>query len=242
MLKMKIRIEEKLKKAKKAKDYTRRLLQDCKSWGGPSTTPEELQVILKGKDNQQKVLKTEMLYFVNTHKSEKIVNKDLFRVNNISFDDMLENLMVILGGDVIKECTATTANLPTNKDVLKIIKNDSQSSRTVTEKDIKVNTMCAVVWVDSNKTYSWYLGYIKDCVEEDMFKVDHLKRTLENSDTNWKYPSREDVQNVYSDQIVEVEVDGEWDMVADSRKRQFHLRNSKAVSCAFKKHIRLLSV
>ena len=133
----------KLKKAKKAKDFTRRLLQDCKSWGGPATTPEELEVILKGKDNQQKVLRTELLYFVNTHKSDKITNKDLFRVNNIGFEEMLENFMVILGGHTVKECTATTANLPTNKDVLdKIITKDSKSKELNREEDVKINKIC----------------------------------------------------------------------------------------------------
>ena len=233
--KMKTRIEEKLKKAHKAKDYTRRLLQDCKSWGGPATTPEELEVILKGKDNQQKVLRTELLYFVNTHKADKIANKELFRVNNLAFEEMLENMMVILGGDTVKECTATTANLPTNKDVLEKIMKDSESKEPNKNDDVEMNKMSVVVWVDDCK-YSWYLGYVKDCVE-GMYKVDHLQRKLQKSDSNWKYPSREDVQMVYRDQIISIEVEGEWDMVADSRKRHFHLTNSLAITCAFNEHI-----
>ena len=40
--KMNFPIEDKLKKAKKEKDYTRRLLQDCKRWKEPGTT-EKLQ-------------------------------------------------------------------------------------------------------------------------------------------------------------------------------------------------------
>ena len=35
-VKLKERLELKLKKAEKAKDYTRKLLQDCKSWEGPA--------------------------------------------------------------------------------------------------------------------------------------------------------------------------------------------------------------
>ena len=70
-----------------------------------------------------------------------------------------------------------------------------------------------------------------------MYKVDHLQRKLQKSDSNWKYPSREDVQMVYRDQIISIEVEGEWDMVADSRKRHFHLTNSLAITCAFNEHI-----
>ena len=38
--KMKARIEEKLKKAAKQKDYTKKLLRDCKSWRGPADSGE----------------------------------------------------------------------------------------------------------------------------------------------------------------------------------------------------------
>ena len=46
--KMKIRLEKKLEKAKRGKDYTNRLLKDCKSWGGPCTSVDELKSILEG--------------------------------------------------------------------------------------------------------------------------------------------------------------------------------------------------
>ena len=36
-LKLKERLNAKLKKCAKAKDYTRKLLDYCKSWGGPCT-------------------------------------------------------------------------------------------------------------------------------------------------------------------------------------------------------------
>ena len=41
-MQMKERLELKLKKSQKAKDYTRKLLEDCKSWGGPVTSTDEL--------------------------------------------------------------------------------------------------------------------------------------------------------------------------------------------------------
>ena len=57
-IKLKERLQLKLQKAEKAKDYTKKLLQDCKSWEGPSTTMDELRNSLRGKDNQFKILKT----------------------------------------------------------------------------------------------------------------------------------------------------------------------------------------
>ena len=44
-VKLKARIDEKLRKASKQKDYTWKLLRDCKSWNGPAITGEELQNI-----------------------------------------------------------------------------------------------------------------------------------------------------------------------------------------------------
>ena len=114
------RLELKLKKAQKAKDYTRKLLQDCKSWGGPCTSVDELRYILKGKDQQQQIVKTEMAYYAHTHKADKIALKELFRLNGISHEEMLENLTILLD-DEKHTSTSTIANLPTNEYVMKSV-------------------------------------------------------------------------------------------------------------------------
>ena len=71
------KLEAKLKKSLKSKDYTKRLLQNCKSWGGPCTTVEELQQILKEKGDQDVlIVKTELAYYAHTHKADKIARKN----------------------------------------------------------------------------------------------------------------------------------------------------------------------
>ena len=233
------RLEEKLKKASSKKDYTRRLLQDCKSWGGPATTSEELHVVLNGKDNQQHILRTEMSYYVHTHKAQKVTHKDLFRINGITYEEMFENLMILLD-DEKHESTSTIANLPSNEEVSKKLSKQVQPDISVpTTSDVtidKTNTMCVVVWIDENDSYSWYLGYIKKQVD-DKFLVDHLTRVVKNSDTAWKYPSKEDQETVFDDQIVDCSIIGEWDMTGDLRKRVFKLENAKTISCASTKHV-----
>ena len=59
-----------------------------------------------------------MSYYVHTHKSNKIANKPLFRLNKITYEEMLENLVILLDGEK-QESTATVANLPSNETVLK---------------------------------------------------------------------------------------------------------------------------
>ena len=39
------------------------------------------------------------------------------------------------------------------------------------------------------------------------------------------------------DQIVKCDVEGDWDLAADSRKRLFTVANINTIICAFKQHI-----
>ena len=173
-----------------------------------------------------------MSYYAHTHKADRIANKDLFRLNRISFDEMLENLTILLDDDG-SSGSATMANLPTNADVIKSFRNPT--GETPTEYPVaKINDLCVVVWQETNG-YQWYLGYIKKLLSNAKLSVDHLVRTT--SDSKWKYPSQEDLQEAGPEQIVQCEVNGDWDMSADSRKRRFSITNVKAISCAFQRHI-----
>ena len=235
-IKMKERIKEKLKKAANQKDYTKKLLSECKSWRGPADSGEDLQAILKGRDNQSHILRTEMSYYVHTHKSNQYANKDLFRLNRISYDEMLENLIILLDGEK-HASTATVANLPSNDIVMKSITSINKkplTTKPITTPDL-VNTMCVVVWADSKDlSYSWYLGYVKKHSEDGTFEVDHLTCALKTSDSKWKYPNSSDIQLVLPEQMVKCEIIGQWDMDAGCRKRFFTLENFNAISFACK--------
>ena len=57
------RIELKLKKASKEKDYIKKHLKDCKTWSGPFTSGEELIRAIKLRPEKEDfVVKTEMRY------------------------------------------------------------------------------------------------------------------------------------------------------------------------------------
>ena len=82
-------------KAKTTAKYTQKLLKTCKSWGGPLTNREMLQQILKNSgDHQDKIVRTKLLYYWDTHKSEIMNTQDLFKLNKISHEDWLINLCV----------------------------------------------------------------------------------------------------------------------------------------------------
>ena len=99
---LKVRIQSKLDKRVQQKDYSRKLLQICKTWGGPCSTAEELQSILINKpDIQERIVKVELNYYRSTHKSDIIARPDLFRVNKIGHEEKLENLLILLTDDDI---------------------------------------------------------------------------------------------------------------------------------------------
>jgi hypothetical protein len=182
-----------------------------------------------------------MSYYAHTHKVERIANKSLYRIRGIPFQEMLENLTILLE-NVDESCsTATLANLPTNSQVMNILSKQKTPSASIPEisyEFMQVNEMCVVAWQEGNG-YQWYLGYIKHVNSDGTFSVDHLRRALESSNSKWKYPSNEDIQEVSSEQIIKIKVQGDWDLVADSRKRLFSLDvdNVNAIQCAFDLHV-----
>ena len=60
-----------------------------------------------------------MAYYAQTHKQEKIQTPDLFRINKITYNEKLVNLMILLS-DENQISTASIANLPSNN-VLKAL-------------------------------------------------------------------------------------------------------------------------
>ena len=80
-----------------------------------------------------------MAYYAHTHEADKIARNKLFRLNGIPYEEMLENLSILLG-DEEHESTSTIANLPTNKDVYQsLVENENLSANT-----IELNKLCIV--------------------------------------------------------------------------------------------------
>ena len=232
--KFKERLELKVTKAEKAAGFVKKLLQECKTWGGPATTVDELFSILTGKDNQYHILRTEVSYYAHTNKAQRVTNKELYRVNGISYEDMLENLTILLDEEE-NSSIIPISSLPTISDVLKAL---ASSSDTVpnqqTSMETTVNDMVAVIWQSKEGTFEWYLGYVKKQVNGNLI-IDHLHRCIKNSHSKWKYPEKEDIQMVEPAQIITCKIIGEWDL-STTRKRNYILDNIKTVSNAFTMH------
>ena len=92
------KVIEKLKKANNQSIYKAKLLQQCKTWGGPAASMEELNEILqKHTEIDKKVVRTEVSYYRVTHKTEISYQLNLFKVNRITHEERLINFCVLLG-------------------------------------------------------------------------------------------------------------------------------------------------
>ena len=99
--------------------YTDKCLQMCKTWGGPAISVDELNDILqKNCDKVEKIVRTELSYYRDTHKTEIVSTPELFKLNKITYDQQLLNLCTLLSG---KDVGGKYASLPTNKDVARIL-------------------------------------------------------------------------------------------------------------------------
>ena len=67
--------------------------------------------------------------------------------------------------------------------------------------------MCVTVW-DVDGEPVWFIGYVKDALNDDEFMVEHLHRVASEKDDYWKYPLIDDTQKITTEQILPCKVDG----------------------------------
>ena len=147
---------EKLKKANNQSIYTDKLLQTCKSWGTPVTSINKLDDILRAHgDLPEKIVRTELSYYRDKHKTEVIYNGDLFKLNKISYEDRLVNLGILLGNNNPDQ----NRTLPTNRAVLTILQGNSSTNDEGDDiPEFELNKIYVTLWLE-DELLTWYLGY-----------------------------------------------------------------------------------
>ena len=235
---LKEEIKKKLQKTIDFNVFVKNLLNGCKQWGGPVTSASELlEILRKNPDRAEKMLKTEFAYFVHTHLTQKTQRTDLFKQNNISYEDKLGNFCVLLSDDV-ENCTATIANLPTNEDGMRAVTSLTSEPESV-DTAYEENDMVAVFWKEGDE-YIWYLGYVTELINNgEKYTVDHLHPAPASQHKFWQYPRRQDSYDVLPEQIIDVKIDGDW--THEDRNRRFLLSNEKEIIYEFKQTIQKIS-
>ncbi len=217
-----IQILEKIQKGKNQAKYTQKCLQQCKGWNGPATSVEELHMILKSNaDKREKIVRMELSFYRDTHKADAIQQPDLFRINNISFDDHLLNLCALPAD---QDPARDYLSLPSNSDAATILSsNSTDSTSDISEDTIKVGKYY-ITLITEESLNTWYIASCEGKNSDGTYEMDHLTRVQKGSNLVWKHPVKADKIDLHNGSIVECPVDGEWD-VSQERNMTFTLRN-----------------
>ena len=224
------KIEEKTQQARHSSEYTNKLLQKCKSRGGPVTSVEELSGILEGKpDISDHIVRTELAYYRDTHKADVIANPRLFKLNKISSEDRLANFFVLLNGHSNKD---EQIPLPNNADALVVLQNLENKTVEVEETVVNVNDICVTLWVLPTWMKTCFFGYCQEVLQDGKLVVEHLDHVRKGSNLKWKYPVTPHIATVDADQIMVCDITGDWDVHAD-RNMTYTLRNHVCINNKF---------
>ena len=198
------RIQQKINEHSKEGEYITKPLQACKSWGGPWTTANELEIVHlnKNKDISNKIVRTELSYYRKTHQAVRHETPELFKPTKISHEEWLENLFVLLSNRTNKiASTASTAmlDLPTNEELSHVIFDHNPEVKNHVSV-VDINQLCIVVW-EVEKEVKWFLGYVKK-ISEDGYTAEYLHWSPSTQNDSWNYPSPDAIQTVSEEQII----------------------------------------
>ena len=101
-----------------------------------------------------------------------------------------------------------------------------------TEIHFNVNDSCVVAWYSGAK-WQWFLGCKKEKHEGENYLVEHLERVKTSTNMLWKYPATDDVTSVSAEQIVRVDVKGDWILNQNARQMTFELQNATEITNIF---------
>ena len=82
-------------------------------------------ILQKNCDQVGKIVRTELLYYKDTHKTEIGSTQELLKLNMITYDQQLLHLCTLSGKDV----AGKYLSLPTNKDMARILSTSAPENR-----------------------------------------------------------------------------------------------------------------
>ena len=234
--KKKEKIKQNLQKKVRANEFVDQLLVKCKQHNGPVTSISELNALVRQKSPELKpFLRQEIQYQRVTHPRDADIRRELYKVNKLTIDEMVENLTVILCEDRgVDEAVV----FPCEDEVMEILRGKTTpNGNTIVEETMsadglpfKPNETLAVIW-DRRKVRRWYIGFYIDTNGDETFRVDHLDRAGAG-DKYWKRPTGyDDIQDTSEEQVVPVDVRGEWDFTAE--KPRFIVFNDSEIQERF---------
>ena len=200
-------------------------------------------LIGKSEDDQRKILRHEITFQRSTHPNDALARKELYLINKQEVSTMIYNLGILLASDCTREEHNGEVFLPTEEEVLLTLTSSetSEISTIIAEELLTVeqgndmlftNTLCCVVWEESNGKLNWFLGYVLDISVS--VKIEHLAKVSKSIDTSWQYPKNvNDVQDAERDQILPITVVADWDYT-DPENFILTVKNAEDIAKCFR--------
>jgi len=204
------RVEHSMQKKARSMQYRDLLLSKCKEHQGPFVNSGEVKAFLTRCADDDKALKSSLRQEIGFQKCLHPVDArerhDLYRMNYMTSQQLAANLIVLLDRDVSSQGDALVC-FPSEEEIMDAIQ-QAQSSEKTNERRYQTQQMVAVIWDNDNERY-WCLGIYISADEDGIHKIDHLE-SVSGDAINWSRPRTDDVQNVKDMQILQVDVQGEW--------------------------------
>ena len=116
-----------------------------------------------------------MAYYAHTHKAEKVLRPELFRLNDITHDEKLKNLLILLEGKdassslTVASCPANVEAIPAMPQNMATKAIDKLNDRTQKADINEMHVICS----DTTGKYNCFLEYVKN-LTNTQYKTDHL--------------------------------------------------------------------
>ena len=163
---------------------------------------------------KERIVRIEWSYYRDTPKAYVSQQPELFKINNITYEEQLLNLCALLlaGNDHAQKYVT----LPSNNDVSLALSSSRSTGSTGSTNlqpadeeertDIEVGHYYVTLFVEGTDN----TRYIASC--EGKNEMHHLARCQKGSNLKWKQPSRLDKDNLWPASIVDCVIEGEWDV------------------------------
>ena len=229
--KCKDKIVKIFQKGNEANAYADTILKRCKDHNGPITSLKELAQFVKETpaNDLRKFIRQEVIFQRILHEKDGAEHPDLYKVQNYTADQMIENLTILLEQPADTD-DDSIVDFPSIDEMMMLL----TSAVPAEEPLFKLNEPLAVVWNEgSDDSRRWFVGFYLGDNEENL-RIDHLH----GSGSEWKRPAVEDVQDhTKHHQIVTCKVKGDW--VFGKRTSIFKVDNASEIEETFGKYFKL---
>ena len=233
-IKKKENILENLLKKKRSNEFANSLLKKCKEQKGPVTSVEELKALVnENSHNLKPYLRVEVQYKRELHQRDAEVRSNLYKVNRLTVQDLIENLTILLSEHPDAD---ESVIFPCEDEIMDLINGSSNSNPTdhkETTKSLpisalKVNQPVAVLW-DMKSKKQWFIGSLLGTNADGTYRIDHLERVDSRSNRGWQRRSgNDDIQDADEIQILPVMVHGDWDFTHE--KPSYLISNEREIT------------